>query len=110
MSHAPNPDGSDTYHCVLIDCDWSHTQPPINPEVTEDTLATVFGPGQMLLNARNGRAQDIEDALGKHYRGHTPVEFLTTITALERSCERFIAALADVGQQGTVAEPTEVRG
>lgn len=108
MSHAQNPDGSDTYRCVLIDCDWTFTQLPVDPGINRDTLAAVFGPGQMLLNAINDRSNTIERKLAEHYNRHSPVEFLTTITALERSCERFVAALAEVGQKGAVADPTEV--
>ena len=45
-----------TIHCPL--CEWTYTVPSLPAGVDENTLAEVFGPGIMLIQARNQRAAD----------------------------------------------------
>lgn len=84
MTHIVHYDGTDEYHCVLDDCEWTHTVAPLRAEINEGTLAEIFGPGQMLLNARNQRRQDIERALQDHFKSHPHVDYLRTITRLRQ--------------------------
>ena len=83
---------ADTIHCPL--CDWTYTEPPLPTGVDENTLAKVFGPGIMLIQARNQRAADTEARLGEHFKTHQLIDWLRKVTALQAQIETQQAELA----------------
>ena len=81
-----------TIHCPL--CEWTYTVPSLPAGVDENTLAEVFGPGIMLIQARNQRAADTEERLSEHFKTHQLVDWLRKVTALQAEIERLNAELA----------------
>ena len=83
-----------TVRCPL--CDWTYTVPPLSGGVDENTLAGVFGPGMLLLQAVNRRAADTEDQLSAHFNTHPLPDWLRKVTALQAQIETQQAELAAV--------------
>lgn len=74
---------TDVFACPVDGCTWAHTEPPL--DVPEMALAGVFGPGVMASVARTQRHERIERALHQHLEGHPRVDFVRTITRLEKA-------------------------
>jgi hypothetical protein len=70
---------STRHHCPL--CEWYHEEPIAS--VSSDALASVFGPGIMAQVAINRCAERIEEALDKHLRTHTLVEWVKKVSSLQ---------------------------
>ena len=75
-------------------CDWTYTVPPLPAGVDETTLANVFGPGVVLLQATHWRAADTEARLGEHFKTHPLPDWLRKVTALLAEIETLKAELA----------------
>lgn len=88
-----------TIRCPL--CDWTYTVPPITAGVDETTLASVFGPGVMLLQATNMRDFETEVRVGEHFKIHPLPEWLRKVTALQAEIERQKAELAMLREKET---------
>lgn len=69
-------------NCPL--CAWTYAAPPLDPRLNAGTLAGVFGPGVIAQIAANRQAEDTERALQAHLQGHTLVEWVQKVSALER--------------------------
>lgn len=80
-----------TISCPL--CAWVYELPPIDPRISSDTLAGVFGPGIMAQVSINTRMQDTERALEAHLKTHSLVEWVSKVTGLQRENETMRAAL-----------------
>lgn len=80
--------------CPVDDCTWTFT--PTSPEVVENTLASVFGPGVYAAVAHNQLLQRVERVVGIHMDGHKPVEFLRTITRLTDERVELLAAIQEL--------------
>lgn len=70
---------STRHHCPV--CDWYHEEPIA--KVSNDMLAGVFGPGIMAQLAMNNRTQRIEEALERHLKGHSLVDWVKKVTSLQ---------------------------
>lgn len=75
------------HHCAI--CDWYHEEPIAT--VSADALAGVFGPGVMAQVAINRRAGRIEEALEKHLKTHSLIEWVRKVTALQSELDRLKA-------------------
>lgn len=61
-------------------CKWVFDQKPLDPRISADTLASVFGRGIMLQTALNKQADETERALADHFKTHTVVEWVKKVT------------------------------
>lgn len=64
-------------------CDWHYEQPPLDPRLSDETLAGVFGPGIMLRAAINDQARTTETALRAHLSSHKLEEWVGKVTSLQ---------------------------
>lgn len=72
-----------TVSCPL--CPWTYAIPPLPAGVDTGTLASVFGPGIMLQHAKNRQAEETEERLREHFRGHKLEEWVAKVTELQRA-------------------------
>ena len=83
------------YSCPVEGCDWEHVESPIDPRINASTLADVFGMGIMAQQAVNQRAAKVECVLQDHFKTHSVVDFVSTITLRDATIERLEKALPD---------------
>ena len=81
-----------TIRCPL--CEWTYTVPPLPAGVDENTLAEVFGPGIMLIQARNERSGETERQLSEHFNTHPLRDWLRKVTDLQAQIATQQAELA----------------
>jgi hypothetical protein len=75
------------FTCPL--CSWKLVVTPTT--VSDDALASVFGPGIMAAHARNESARKVEESLQAHFETHKMPEWVTAIV----SCGKANTALAN---------------
>lgn len=66
--------------CPVDGCEWTYAEP--EQAIDQGTLASVFGPGVYAAVTHNQRLKNTEHAVKVHMDGHTPEQFLRTITRL----------------------------
>lgn len=76
-------------------CAWSYEVPPLDPRITPQTLAGIFGPSIFSTHAINTQAQKTEEVLAAHFATHTVVEWLGKVTSLQRQIERLEQEVRD---------------
>lgn len=64
-------------------CDWHYDVPPLDPRISANTLAGVFGLGIMASIAINRRNEETEVRLQEHLQIHKLHEWVSKITALQ---------------------------
>lgn len=68
-------------NCPL--CEWTYSVPPLDPRITPQTLAGVFGLGIFSQHAMNEHARRIEEVLAAHFATHTAIDWLTKVASLQ---------------------------
>ena len=82
-----------TIKCPI--CSWTHKVPPIDSRINSGTLADVFGPGVMLLQATNQRSTKAEEIIEKHLKTHTMSEWVNAIEVRDRSIKSLNESLVE---------------